>query len=947
MGYRSACVILMAGVSMAAIAVPVSAQTAPAQPGAASQAPAADTTAPAAATAGGNQTVATPAPAVATAPLGADSPEGEVIVTGSRIARTTFQTPTPVTAIDQKQLQQKAATTVTDLLADIPALRPNQTQGGGRSIGVSNFNMRSLGASRTLVLLDGQRLMDSSPVGGFDLNVIPAALISRLEIVTAGASSVYGSDAVTGVVNVILDSKFTGAKLDAQYDISQRGDQKTVSLSGAYGVGFNDDRGHIVAAVSYLNRPDILYQGARSWGSNGTTLLPNAAYTATNGQYRQVIVDNAKLSSMTPGGLITSGPLKGIEFGLNGAQSMFQYGTNVGSVWMQGGEGPLYQPTYDPLIPSIRQLSAFSRLTYEFGGDTEFHFDVLATNSKAHSTNNFNYNNGDIKVGLDNAYLPANIKAAMIADGLSTITVGRLNPELGLNDNYSVNHYYRASAGLKGKLSGTWTWDIESNYTTALAANYGHDNRNNINWNKALDAVIGPNGTPICRSTLTAPNNGCVPANIFGIGTLTQGVIDYVTGTSFQRAHSHMLDASANLAGDLGSTWAGPIKVAVGGEWRRASTNNKSDPISDVNGWRQGTFASFKGDVSVAEGYGEASIPLARDAPLMKSVDLDLAARYVNYTTSGSTAVWKAGLNWALDRQIRFRGTYSKDFRAPGLYDLFSASSLNAGSTVIDFKTNKSANVNLLTGGNPNLKPEVAHTLTGGIVLQPNFAPRLQFSADYFNIKLHDALYTPTPQQVVDRCGAGDQSYCAAITRDASGTITQVFATEFNAQSIKTSGIDFEASYQFPLGAGDLGLRAVATYTAHLEASTGTGVIDTAGQLQGTLATPKWRGTGTINYEQGPIDVRAMFTLIGSGNYDNTYGPLDITRNHYPAFVYTDLSIEYNLSKHIQLYGKIENLLDTDPPLMAGNTITIASASSSQFYDYRGRFFGVGARYRF
>ncbi len=944
MGYRSACVILMAGVSAAAIAVPVAAQTAPA-----SQASAADTTAPAAAVAGGNQTVATPAPAVSTAPLAAASPEGEVIVTGSRIARSTFQTPTPVTAISEKQLQQKAATTVTDLLADIPALRPNQTQGGGRSIGVSNFNMRSLGASRTLVLLDGQRLMDSSPVGGFDLNVIPAALISRLEIVTAGASSVYGSDAVTGVVNVIIDGKFTGGKIDAQYDISGHGDQKTTSLSGAFGAKFgSDDRGHIVIAASYLDRPNILYQGERGWGSNGTTLLPNAAYTATNGQFRQVIVDNAKLSNMTPGGLITTGPLKGIEFGANGAQSMFQYGSNVGSVWMQGGEGALYQPDYGPLIPSIKQTSLFGRLSYDIGSNTEFHLDLLGTNSKAHSTNNFNYNSGDIKVSIDNAYLPANIKAAMIANNLTSITMGRLNPELGLNDNYSINHYYRTGAGLKGKLFGDWTWDVESSYTYGLAANYGHNNRINANWTKALDSVIGPNGTPICRSTLTNPNNGCAPANIFGLNTLSQAVVDYVTGTSFQRAHSRSFDANANIAGDLGRTWAGPIKLAFGGEWRRNSTNNVADPISDVNGWRQGTFASFKGKVSVKEGYGEASIPLARDAPLMKSVDLDLAGRYVDYSTSGSTAVWKAGLNWAVDRQIRFRGTYSKDFRAPGLYDLFSASSLNAGNTVIDFKNNKSANVNLLTGGNRNLKPEVAHTLTGGVVLQPNFAPRLQFSADYFNIKLQDALYTPTAQEVVNRCGAGDATFCAGITRDPStGLITQVSATEFNAQSVKTSGIDFEASYVIPLGAGDLGLRAVATYTAHLEASTGAGVVDTAGQLQGTFATPKWRGTGTVSYDRGPFDIRALFTLVGSGNYDNTYGPLDISRNHYPAYVYMDLSAEYQLTKHFQIYAKVENLFDTAPPLIASNTITIAPASSSQFYDLRGRFFGVGARYRF
>ena len=929
MTYRSGIIALMAGVSAAAITVPAFAQAA----GGAAAAPAASTT------------IATP-PAAA-APTAADAQD--IIVTGSRIARSTFETPTPVTAITSKQLEEKAATTVTDLLNDIPALRPNQTAGSGRNIGVSNFNMRALGASRTLVLLDGQRLMNSSPVGGFDLNVLPAALISRLEIVTAGASSVYGSDAVTGVVNVILDNKFTGGKIDAQYDISGHGDQKTVSLSGAYGASFNEGRGHIILAASYLNRPSILYQGARGWGNDGTTLLPNAAYTATNGQYKQVIVDNARLSQMTLGGVITTpGALKNIQFGQGGAQSLFNQGTNVGTVWMQGGDGLEPQPDYGPVIPSIKQESAFGRVTYELSSDVQAHLDLLATYSSAHSTNNFNYNNGDIKVTRDNAFLPANILAAMIANNLQSITVGRLNTELGLNDNVSQNHYYRAGGGLKGSLFQGWTWDVDGSYTYALAENTGRNNRNNINWGLALDSVIGPNGTPVCRSTLTNPNNGCAPANIFGVNSLSAAAIAYASGTSWQHSHSKSADASANIAGNLGETWAGPIKLAFGGEYRRDTVVSNSDPISDINGWRQGTFASYSGKVRVAEGYGEASIPLARDLPFMKSVDLDLAGRYVDYSTSGSTAVWKIGLNWAVDRQVRFRGTYSKDFRAPGIDDLFSASSLRAGNTVLDFQTNKTYNVNTLAGGNRNLKPEVSHTLTGGVVLQPNFASRLQFSADYFNITLKNALTVPTAQQVVDRCGAGDASFCAGITRDSTGTITTVAVTEFNAQTLKTSGVDFETSYQFPLGRGDIGLRAVASYVAHLTTSTGGGpAVDTAGQLQGTYATPHWRGTGTVTYGQGPLDLRVMFTYVGPGNYDNTYGPLDISRNHYPAYVYVDLSVEYNVTKHVQLYAKIENLLDTAPPLIAGNTITIAPASSSQFYDMRGRMFGVGARYRF
>lgn len=870
-----------------------------------------------------------------------------VVVTGSRIARSTFETPTPITALSEKDLEAKAATSAIDLLRDIPSLRPNQIVGGGRSIGTSNFNMRSLGPTRTLVLLDGERLMDSSPVGGFDINVIPAALISRMEIVTAGASSVYGSDAVTGVVNVILNNKLRGTRADLQYDASTHGDQKTVAANLVHGTSFADGRGNIIFAGSYLNRPDLLYQGERSWGRAGYTLLPNAAYTPTNGQFRQLIVPDARLSQMTYGGLITTaGPLRNTQFGANGAQSLFVQGTNVGSVWMQGGDGLLTQPTMGIVSPSIKQESGFTRATYDVTPDIEVRVDFLGTYSQAHSTNNFNYNNGDITIRRDNAFLPANIRQAMIDNNLQSIRIGRVNPELGINYNTSTNRYYRSSAGLKGALAGDWIWDLAAAYTRAIAENTGEHNRNNANWNRALDSVLGPNGQPICRSTLTAPNDGCVPANVFGLGTVSQAVVDYVTGTSSQHSVSHSVDVGLNFTGSLGATWAGPIKVAAGIENRNDGVDSKSDPISDINGWRQGTFASYRGSVRVREGYGEASIPLASQLAFARSLDLDLAGRAVDYSTSGSTTVWKVGLNWALNESIRLRGTYSKDFRAPRIDDLFSASSLRAGNSVVDFVNNTVANVNTLAGGNPDLQPETAHTLTAGFVLTPSFVQGLQFSADYFDIVLEDAITVPTAQEVVDRCGRGDQAFCAAIIRGANGTITQVGVTAFNSQTLKTSGIDLETSYQFPLAGGDIGMRVVATYVDKLTTSTGGPAVDTAGQLTGTFATPKWRGSATLSYAKGPFNVRALFNLVGAGKYNNAYGPLDINRNSFGSAVYTDLSMQYDVTDNLQFYSKVENLFDKAPPLLSDNTITVAQAASSQFFDQRGRVFGVGVRYR-
>jgi iron complex outermembrane recepter protein len=874
--------------------------------------------------------------------------DAEIVVTGSRIARSTFQTPTPITAFSEKQLEQKAATNIVDLLRDVPALRPNRNNGSGRNLGLATFNMRALGSTRTLLLIDGQRVLDSSPIaGGFDINIIPAPLVSRLEIVTAGASSVYGSDAITGVVNVILNDHIEGGKIDGQYNVSTHGDLDQYSLSAIYGGKFGDGRGHFVIAGSYFDQPDIVYQGARDWGRRGVTFIPNAAYTPTNGEFRQLIVPDVRYSQMTAGGVITTpGPLQNIQFGQNGAQSVFQQGTNVGTVWMQGGEGLMPQPDFAPLQVASRQISGFARASYEFTDDITGHIDVLAANTKARSTGNYNTNNADIMIRQDNAFLPANIRAAMVANNLTTIRMGRYNPEQGRNENSTENSYYRVNAGLTGSLSEVWKWEVAGSYTYAKSLTLGRNNRNQANWALALDSVIGPNGQPMCRSTLTNPNNGCVPANVFGIGTLSSAVLDYVIGTSRQDSRSQSGIVNANLSGELFDTWAGPVKVAVGAEYRRDSVDNDSDPISDINGWRQGTFGSYYGKLEVKEGYGEMSIPLARDTSFARSLDLDLAARYVDYSTVGSTAVWKVGLNYAVNDSIRFRSTYSRDFRAPKINDLFAQANIRIG-TVTDFLTNRTANVNFLIGGNPNLGPETAYTFTGGVVLQPSFIPNLQLSADFYDIDLRDAIITPGQQEVVDRCGRGDETFCGGIIRDSSGAITQVNASSYNAQTLKTRGIDFEASYRFPLFAGQFTARALATYVDRLISSTSNGSIDSAGQLQGGFATPKWRGSATFFYDQGPLNLRLLFNYIGKGTFDNAFGPLDLNKNHYPAYLYTDFSVQYDLNDHVQVYAKVENLTDTDPPLLAESSITVALATLSQYHDLRGRVVGVGARLRF
>ena len=898
-------------------------------------------------------------------------PVSEVTVTGSRIGTTTFNTPTPVTTLSSEQIKARAAVNLVDLLQDIPTVRPGNNTTTSTNIGAAAFDMRSLGSIRTLTMIDGRRTMDSnaavSPL--FDVNLVPGGLIKSMDIVTAGASSVYGSDAVTGVVNIIMDSEMTGFKVDAQASKTQHGGPDNVwALDTAYGRAFAEDRGHVVVAASFYDRPDIMYQKEREWGRSGNVLLTNPAYTPTNGQYRQLILPYATLSRVTSGGLIlnantTTGAaannwaFRNVQFGPGGVQSPFQLGNYVGGVWMQGGGGLFLQPDFAILATAEKRKSAFSRVTYNFTDNLQGFGELLYAETDGHYTNTIGYDSGTIIIRRDNAFLPANILASMIANNIASFTMGRLNPEFGRVNNYSENTYLRPVLGLKGEINDIWHWDASAVFTRAKYSAVVTGNRDENKWALAKDSVIGPNGQPICRSTLTTPTNGCVPVNLFGENTITPQVLAYVGGTSHNDTTSNGVDVSANLIGQLYHTWAGPIGVAVGTEYRKEDLDLKTDPVAAVNGWRQAASAPYSGEVNVKELYGELNIPLLNDAPLARSLGLALAGRTVDYSTSGRANVYKIGGNWTLNDQIRIRATYSKDFRAPKLAELFAANFESQGATVVDRATNVTVPIRTVTGGNPDLQPEVAKTRTIGVVLQPAFAPNLQLSADYFDIQLDNAISTLTGQDVVDRCFAGAQDFCAGITRDAVGAIFRVKAVSYNATYLKTNGWDLQALYRLPMASlfasqsGNLSFAANFTNTAHLETLASGLLIDRAGQVNligGTPATPHWRGTLRTTYTNGPVGVSLLGNYVGAGKYDTTYGPLDINKNDYPAYFYLAVNAGFDVSDAVNVYLKVDNLLDKDPPLLAGNTIIRAQAAGSAgFYDQLGRAFTLGVRMKF
>ncbi|HKU53900.1 MAG TPA: TonB-dependent receptor [Rhizomicrobium sp.] len=904
----------------------------------------------------------------------ADQGTEVVTVTGSRVARKGFETPTPTTAISSAELESKASLTVTDIIAEIPSLAPNINSNNSSNVGLTTFNLRNIGASRTLVLIDGLRVADTNPTGGFSVNVIPAPLITKIDVVTGGASAAYGSDGITGVVNIQLTPQMTGGKLDLQANASNYGDDHALSAALTYGHDLFGGRGHFVFASSYYNQPKIIYQKARPWGRLGYTMFTNTKAAVAAGGPQFVIAPGGTLAQITYGGVITNGPVgfKFQQFLAGGQIGTFNPGGICGgSSYCQNGDGvQTYNVPAGVLMPSSERWSMYGRFGYDLTSTAQIYASVLYSNDRETQTNVPNYNNGDLTIQADNVYIPAQIRTQMTTLGLKSFLLGRENIEDGSTINTARTIYARYLVGASGQLpfGTTWTWDVHGMLTQTNYTNSAQNNRIQANFFSSVDAVANPAvggvsgvaaGAPVCRSTLTSPANGCVPVNLFGPGTISQPAQAWYRGTSVVDAATMQWNAGFNVRGDLFDTWAGPISFAGGGEYRRDSINQASDPISNTLGWRQASAMPFYGSNQVREGYVETVVPLTLpNTPLMQKLEMDLAARVADYDSSGAAFVWKIGGTWTVNDDVRFRASYSRDFRAPSVNDLYSAASIINGNTVVDrvpgptFGSNPT--VQTLSGGNPLLKPETSKTFTGGVVVSPSFLPGFQASVDYFSIDMGNALSTFAIQDVVNNCAAGSAIFCAAITRSpTTGQITRVQSSTFNAASLNVSGVDLEASYTLPLQDifddwdATFTVSSLTSYAEHIQTTVNGITQENAGFLTGGNSLPHWRSTTTFTYNEGPLTARMVMYYIGPALYGpTTYRPTDINIYHYSGKTYFDLSAQYDLTDRFELYGKINNALNQNPPFIADNATLKALADTSQIYDRIGRVFGIGVRYR-
>lgn len=911
-----------------------------------------------------------------------------VVVTGSHIATPGFEAPTPVTSLSADYLQARGTLQGTQLTYEVPQLIPNvNTQYNGAQAGATYFNLRNLGATRTLLLMDGHRVMPTSYDGTTDANILPLSLVKRIDNVTGGASAAYGSDAITGVLNFVLDDEFEGLKASAQYGQSQYNDNAELDGSVTYGTSFAGGRGHfLISGEVYTNSGSNFGTGRRHWADQGYALVSNPNFilgnTATG--YQNILIKDARWTNSSFGGLIVSpGPLHFLNFGTGGTVAPLGLGTSVGATFMQGGSGD-YLWDHGSLTPKNTRESLFTRVGYDLSDTTSVFAELVVLHKTGGGYATPNPDQGNLTIYSGNPYLPAAVQSIMTANAIPSFVMGRTNTELGFNYNYATYYDVMWMAGAKGSLFNSWTWDITGQFTSnAYHANMFND-RNATLWRHATDVIANPAvggvsgvaaGAPVCRVSLpTNPGgavSGCTPINVFGPNTVTPAQAATVEGTSMQSWPEQSWDVSANVQGVAFHNWAGDVSVAVGGEVRRLSIHGHSDPTSIAKQWFSANNQPFSGSQQVEEGYFETDVPLLKDLPYARNVSFNGAFRYTNYSQSGGAETWKLGVNWSVDDDLRLRFTNSHDLRAPSLNDLYSAAGASTNpltdprtvpGTGATYGTYSVLNG---TGGNPNLTPEVGITNTGGVVYSPSWIPRLTASVDYWQIHLHNTITSIGVAGIVNGCFVnGQTNLCSAITLGGNTTsppdkITYVQNTELNNGSLQTNGIDFEIHYSFD-GAdlwdavpGTFSARVLATYTDNFKSiTTNAAGAPAINQSVGTNSNAKWRGNGSLTWSDDPVSLTVTYRYAGATRLTNVFSLLPGTANSYSSVDiasrgYVGLAGTYDLPGNmgLQIFGGVNNLLNTAPPIAANAYyLPLTTAVGNQLYDVIGRSYRFGIR---
>lgn len=918
-----------------------------------------------------------------------------VTVTGSRIVSNGFQAPTPVTAISSERLLERAPSNIPDALNQLPQFRGSTSNSTSATWNANNpaqaqgnyLNLRNLGTGRSLILLDGVRVPATSFAGAVDINTLPQALIERVDVVTGGASAAYGSDAVVGAVNFVLDKNFTGFKGSVQGGISSYGDDASYKATFVGGTSFAGGRGHFEGSFDHYFSDGIHNINKRPGGGSQITNVGSRTQAAPGITY-----ENLRFLNLSTGGTINGGPLNRYQFLSNGSVQPVDPGRpSVDPNYGIGGSGGYFGGS--SLTSRLRTDQIFGRLSYDFLPNLRGHLQLSASEA----ANKFNVRYDDrfagssngITIFRDNAYLQPSVIAAL--GSAQSFQMGRIGNDMPQNVARIISTSGLVNLGFDGEVpvfGKNWHWDVNYVFGQSLQRTSVNEN-NNQRFYAAIDAVRDTGGNIVCRVTLTNPTllPGCVPMNILGAGSPSQTAIKYTQWNSAFHVQNATSLVSANFSGDLFELPAGTVAVAMGAEARRQTLleTTNSDPVlapnvdyTGIKGAPAGVLISnftnqgaARGSVNVNEGYLELDVPLLADLPGVQSLNLNGAARYTEYSSSGAVTTWKLGVNWQVFDDLRLRTTLSRDIAAPTLYQLYAGQNVNL-TQAPDIHTGAGGVIYpLQTGGNPLLKPEKAQDFVAGFVYSPSWLPGFTTSVDYYRIVIKGAIGTTNViQQILDcELSNGTSPICATIIRpnpfsdrSLANVPTRAILIAQNQAAILQEGVDFEAAYHFSLAdvfadwEGEMDLHSYISMTTAntTKASANANFIST----NGADVNSKVKVSLEAVYTNGPLSVRVGERDTGGtvrsyvrffGNYANE-----------PDRWYTDLNIAYKLDDAgfmqwmggsevgKQIFFNAENLFDAKPPLISDCCNPGLQYPTDRVkYDVIGPYFTVGLRVKY
>jgi len=932
-----------------------------------------------------------------------ESAAEEIIVTGSRIVRDGYQAPTPLTVVDSSVLENTATSNFADQLNTMPVFSGSLTPSGGSGVpsfntgGINSLDLRNLGENRTLILMDGQRSVSTLATGVVDINNFPQQLIQRVDVVTGGASAVYGSDAVAGVVNIILDREFTGVKGEVSGGLTTYGDAPNWKVSTAAGFPFAGGRGHVLLSGEAVRRYGILAEGpARAWARTTKNFIINPAYAAGNGQPEFVLRHQTGLQQGTKGGIITrvtlangstttNSPLKGIAFGQGGVPYRFNYGEGVArDLLMNGGDYLAVQLNdSNSLDPSDSRQNAFFRAAYDITDNFNVFFQASWAASDTYSLAFPHYSAGTAgpTIRTGNPFIPASVQAQMTALGVTAFTMGTMHYDMPFVSTGIVRAANRYVVGANGKLDAfdtNWTWDayVQVGRTRSSFNTYNVENTTKLAL--AVDAVRDPNtGAIVCRSTLTNPGNGCVPWNPMGLGVNDELARSYLIGTAHSNQRTGQDVFAASITGEPFTGWAGPISVALSAEHRKEQAALVSGPTEIAAQWRSGNHQPLDAGYHVSEAAVEVVLPIATNTSFADNWDVTAAFRGTDYEVSGYVSTWKVGTTYSPIPDIRFRATRSRDIRAPNISELYQSQNFGLASSLDPAPNTSNPNPTYvrLQAGSPNLTPEIADTVDFGAVLSPSFLPGFTTSVDYWNIDMKDAITLISGANTLLLCYQGRTELCSNIERQPTlpngqlGSVTAVRQGNYNFASVKASGIDFEATYNFDLESifssvpGSVRFNTQGTrYIKNISNDGLSPPNDTAG----TFELPKWVITSTLSYSLEGLNTSLTARYFAKSIPDNdfimcttgcptstTVSPTFDTGIVAPAAVFLDFAASYGFElgeTDMQVFLNVRNLMNKDPALIPqrspGLSSYIYSRANNGRYDRLGRVFRAGVRFR-